>query len=104
MIPTFWIRPGSFRCAFSMAAIRKSLLLQEKSAFSFCHEAKAPVRAVLSHPFLVPAAQGAPFLRVARQGATGDPRLPSRHKALASQAPPSRGWHVASCHPAPPST
>ena len=35
---------------------------------------------------------------------TGDPRLPSRHKALASQAPPSRGWHVASCHPALPST
>ena len=56
---------------------------------------------VLSHPFLVSAAQGAIFLRVARQGATGDPRLPSRHKALASQAPPSRGWHVASCHPAP---
>ena len=62
-----------------------------------------PVRScpVLSHPFLVPAAQGAPFLRLAGQGATGDPRLPSRHRALASQAPPSRGWHVASCHPAP---
>ena len=58
-------------------------------------------RPVLSHPFLVPAAQGAIFLRVAAQGAPGDPRLPSRHKALASQAPPSRGWHVASCHPAP---
>ncbi len=42
------------------------------------------------------------LLLPASQGGTGDPRLPSRRKAIASQAPPSRGWHVASCRPAPP--
>ncbi len=39
-------------------------------------------------------------LSVARRSGTGDPRLPFPHKAAASQAPPSRGWHVASCRPA----
>jgi len=34
-------------------------------------------------------------------GGTGDPRLPFRHMAAPSQAPPSRGWHVASYRPAP---
>ncbi len=43
-----------------------------------------------------------PLLLPASQGSTGDPRLLSRRKAIASQAPPSRGWHVASCRPAPP--
>ena len=43
-----------------------------------------------------------PLLLPASQGSTGDPRLPSRRKAIASQAPPSRGWHVASCRPVPP--
>ena len=42
------------------------------------------------------------LLLPASQGSTGDPRLLSRRKAIASQAPPSRGWHVASCRPAPP--
>ena len=43
-----------------------------------------------------------PLLHPASQGSTGDPRLLSRRKAIASQAPPSRGWHVASCRPVPP--
>ncbi len=43
-----------------------------------------------------------PLLLPASQGGTGDPRLLSRRKAIASQAPPSRGWHVASCRPVPP--
>ena len=42
------------------------------------------------------------LLLPASQGSTGDPRLLSRRKAIASQAPPSRGWHVASCRPVPP--
>ena len=32
---------------------------------------------------------------------TGNPRLPSHTRPNASQAPPSRGWHVASCRPGP---
>ena len=42
------------------------------------------------------------LLLPASQGSTGDPRLLSWRKAIASQAPPSRGWHVASCRPVPP--
>ena len=63
-----------------------------------CHITSLPGPGSPGCPFLVPAgqgapflrlaAQGAPFLRVAGQGATVDPRLPSRHRALASQAPP----------------
>ena len=59
-----------------------------------------PVRSCPVTSLPGPGSSGRPFLRLAGQGATGDPRLPSRHKALASQAPPSRGWHVASCRPA----
>ena len=46
-----------------------------------------------------PVASQAPL--VAGRGGTGDPRLPFRHMAAPSQAPPSRGWHVASYRPAP---
>jgi len=34
---------------------------------------------------------------------TGNPRLPSHTRTNASQAPPSRGWHVASCRTGTPS-
>ena len=44
---------------------------------------------------------GCPSLLVAGQSGTGDPRLPFRKRPIASQAPPSRGWHVASCRPSP---
>ena len=67
----------------------------------------APSR-LASNPRPALAAPGCPcctrllLLLPASQGSTGDPRLPSRRKAIALQAPPSRGWHVASCRPAPP--
>ena len=48
-----------------------------------------------------PGGGGAEILLVAGRGGTGDPRLPFRHMAAPSQAPPSRGWHVALHHPAP---
>ena len=56
-------------------------------------------------PFGLRAGRHCPGLSVAGQGGTGDPRLRDPHKAIrfagASQAPPSRGWHVASCRPVP---